>query len=81
MNPLEPFNQFLSSNPALLPIIGIWSLIWKGFALWHSARNKQKYWFIPLLAINLLGIPEIVYLLFFQKEGKWIEKIKKTSKK
>ena len=27
-----------------------WTLIWKGIALWHSARNQtKKGWFIVLL--------------------------------
>jgi len=77
MNPLQSLNQLFLSNPAILPILGIWSVIWKGLALWYSARNGQKFWFIPLVVVNLFGLPEIAYLLFFQKEGKWIEKIGK----
>lgn len=52
----------------LLIVIIIWSLFWKGLTLWRSAKNNQKYWFIVLLIINTLGILEIVYLSFFQKD-------------
>lgn len=45
----------------------VWSLIWKGFALWRCGRNKQNIWFIVILVVNSLGILEILYLLFFQK--------------
>lgn len=44
------------------------ALALKGFALWHAARNSQKYWFIGLLVINTLGILEIVYILWFRKD-------------
>jgi methionyl-tRNA synthetase len=42
-------------------------LIWKGLALWHSARGNQPVWFCFLLIINTLGLLEIVYLLFFRR--------------
>jgi len=54
---------------ALLPFIllaAIWTLVLKGFALWHSARGGQKGWFIALLVINTLGILEIIYLVWFR---------------
>lgn len=46
----------------------IWSIIWKGIALWCAARNKQKVWFIVLLIINTLGLLEILYLGLFQRD-------------
>jgi len=46
----------------------IWTLPWKGVALWKSARNKQKAWFIVLLLLNTLAILEVTYLLWFQKD-------------
>jgi hypothetical protein len=36
----------------VLAILIIWSLIWKGVALWKAARNSHKAWFITLLIIN-----------------------------
>ncbi|MSR70484.1 hypothetical protein EXS62_00345 [Candidatus Kaiserbacteria bacterium] len=58
----------------LLPIAGVllvlcivWSVLWKGLALWHSARRAEPAWFIALLLINTLGILEIVYLFYFAK--------------
>jgi methionyl-tRNA synthetase len=45
----------------------IWSLPWKGVALWKAARNRQRAWFISLLLINTLAILELTYLLWFQK--------------
>lgn len=48
-----------------LGVLALWSLIWKGLALWKSARNDQRYWFVALLLINTVGILEILYLFVF----------------
>lgn len=42
-----------------------WVLAWKGLALWKAARENQKWWFIPLLVVNTLGILEILYIYVF----------------
>lgn len=55
--------QFSIPSPEILIPLFIWSLAWKGFALWRAARKAQKGWFVALLAINTLGILEIIYLL------------------
>jgi hypothetical protein len=50
---------------AFLPFLGIlvvWSLLWKGLALWHAGRKGQPWWFVILLVVNTLGILEIIYL-------------------
>ena len=49
-------------------LIVAWTLYWKGMALWTSARNKEKWWFIALLVINTLGILEILYIYVFSKK-------------
>lgn len=54
--------QLFSNQPLLLLILA-WSLVWKGLALWRAAQRREKVWFIVFLIINLLGIPEIIYLL------------------
>lgn len=48
-------------------LLMIWSVIWKGLALWHSARRGEKVWFGVLLVINTAGILEILYLLLRAK--------------
>lgn len=42
----------------------IWSSVWKGIALWNSARRGDKGWFVVLLFVNTIGILEICYLTF-----------------
>ncbi len=54
----------------LIGILIVWGLIWKGFALWYSARNKHMIWFIFLLISNTVGILPIIYLLTHRKPKK-----------
>ena len=74
---INSINNLLSNNPIvyfMFLLLSIWSLIWKGFALWKAGRSNQKNWFIALLILNTFGILEIVYIFYFQRrEG---EKIK-----
>ncbi len=42
-----------------------WGLIWKGIALWKSAHNNQRNWFIAILILNTFGILEIIYIFYF----------------
>jgi hypothetical protein len=46
----------------------IWSIIWKGFALWKAAQDKSKVWFIVMLVANTVGILEILYIFVFSKK-------------
>lgn len=50
-------------NFGYIPTI-LWSIAWKGLALWHAAKRNEKWWFIGMLVINTIGILEICYLLF-----------------
>ncbi len=52
----------------LILLVALWTLPWKGVALWKSARNSSKYWFIALLLINTAGILEILYIFSFSKK-------------
>lgn len=54
----------------VMVVVLIWSIFWKGLALWRAARAKQKYWFITILLVNSIGLLEIVFLGFFQKKTK-----------
>jgi len=54
----------------LIIALGIWSVAWKGIALWKSARNNQLTWFVFLFILNTAGILEIIYIAFFQEKRK-----------
>lgn len=68
---MEVFNQefltFAEENVGLIILFIIWSLAWKGLALWKAARLSHKAWFVALLIVNSIGILEIIYLFFIAK--------------
>jgi hypothetical protein len=72
-----------SGLPIWLIIIALtWSLIWKGFALWKSARRTNTIWFVVFLLVHTLGILEILYIYLFSEmdfDGK--ERKKKSTGK
>lgn len=63
----------------LLLVLLTWSLIWKGFGLWYSAKKGNKIWFVVILIINSAGIIPIIYLAW--KTDFFHKRIKKASKK
>ncbi len=67
--------NIILTNPWILIIITLWVLPWKGVALWKSARNKQKIWFVALLVLNTLAILEIIYIFYFSKKKKEVSNI------
>ena len=60
--------QFIANNPWIIVLALVWSIPWKAWALWRSARLNQRYWFVVLLLVNTLGILEILYLFVFNKK-------------
>ena len=64
-----------------LYLVLVWSLIWKGLALWKSARKKHLVWFVVMLIINTLGILEILYFFIFSKLGKQAKNKSRKKKK
>lgn len=57
--------QFLQENFWIFLLIILWTLPWKGFALWRSARNNHLGWFVVLLVVNSLAVLEIFYIFIF----------------
>lgn len=55
---------------SLLSLLVLWSIFWKGFALWIASKEDKKYWFIAILILNTAGILEIIYIFFFSYPGK-----------
>lgn len=52
----------------LLALVALWTIVLKGFALWHAARNYQRYWFIAVLIINTFGLLDLIYLIWFRAD-------------
>ena len=54
------------SNPLMILILVlVWSIPWKGLALWKAARRDQPLWFIALFLVNTAGILEMLYIFIF----------------
>jgi len=54
---------------ALIIVLAIWEMVWKGIALWKAGKNNQLGWFIAIFIFNTVGILPIVYVKFFQKKN------------
>ncbi len=52
----------------LIIVIMLWSLPWKGVALWKAAERGNKKWFILLLLVNTIGILDIIYIRFVARK-------------
>lgn len=68
MNAVQQF--ILANNQNILftlPLL-IWTLTWKGLALYKAARKEDKVWFVIILVLNLMGLTEILYIFFFSKK-------------
>ena len=59
---------FTGLGSVLLVAVLIWSVVWKGLALWRAAKRGDKVWYIVILVVNLLGLVEIIYLLATNKK-------------
>ena len=61
--------EFLLQPEVLVPLI-IWSMFWKGWALWLAGNRKEKVWFIILFLVNTIGILDIIYIFMRRKKKK-----------
>jgi len=69
MSYFADLETFLASTIgiAVLSLIVVWGLVWKGFALYRAGKQNQPGWFVALFLINTVGVLEILYLAFFSK--------------
>ncbi len=52
----------------VISLAAVWSMAWKGVALWRAGRNSHLVWFILLFIVNTLGILEIIYIFAFSQK-------------
>lgn len=62
------FVTYLATHQWIILLAAIWTIPWKGVALWRASRNKSAAWFVVLLIVNTLGILEMIYIFFFSKK-------------
>ena len=65
---VDPFAS-LGISLWLIVLISIWEVIWTGIAMWRAAQRKHMLWFVVFLIVNLLAIPEILYIFLFSKKS------------
>jgi len=66
---LNTLAEQLNISPEILVILIIWTFIWKGLALWKSAKLNQPVWFVVILLVNTIGILELIYLILYSKHS------------
>lgn len=66
--------NYLMQHKAFFVLFIMWSLAWKGVALWKAGNKKDKIWFIILLLINTFGILDIAYYYFIGDRKKHAHK-------
>lgn len=67
---METFDpQYTGWLLLLIPLM-LWSMVWKGLALWRAARRGDTAWFVILLIFNTLGLLEIIYYFLIAKTDK-----------
>lgn len=48
-------------------VVLLWTVFWKGIALWNAAKRREKVWFFVLLIVNTFGLLEIFYIVKIAK--------------
>jgi len=70
MEPIQNILETINSNPYLAVAFSTWIVVWKGLALWRTARRQDKLWYVILLILNTAGIAEIIYLIVTRDKNK-----------
>lgn len=65
---MEQLNTLGIPDWAVLLIL-IWTVFWKGYALWTAVKKNHRKWFIALVIINTFGILDIIYLFWIAKKN------------
>ena len=54
----------------IVALIVLWSLPWKGYALWQASQLNHKKWFVALFLLNTASLLEIFYIFKVLKKKK-----------
>lgn len=57
----------IADNQWIIALGILWSLPWKGMALWKAAGRRDTWWFVVLLVVNTVGLLDIIYLYFISE--------------
>ena len=64
----EPGAKFIILFLSILAVAAVLTL--KGFSLWYASKHNERGWFIAILILNTLGVLELIYLFFFERDKK-----------
>ncbi len=68
INPLIGDLSTMTNLPEWLwTLVLIWSLFWKGRAMWKAAHKNSPIWFVVLMVVTTVGILEILYIYLFSE--------------
>ncbi len=54
----------------IIVLLTLWTLPWKGVALWKASQKKDTWWFIILLVLNTAALLEAAYIFHFSERTK-----------
>lgn len=70
---MEQIATQMGINFYLFVMVVAWTIFWKLFGMWKSARNGHIFWFIIIALINTVGIIPIIYIFgipeFLRRKG------------
>lgn len=58
---LQSIQALIEQHPAFFLILTLWSMVWKGLALWKAAQRQERNWFMVILIVNTFGILDLIY--------------------
>jgi len=76
---MDNLGQYFTQYPWLFLLLQLWSIPWKGLALWTAARREEKIWFVLLLLVQTVGILDIIYIFLIAKHKFGFLKSRKSS--
>ena len=68
MELVDAYPQMWAGMMWVFILLMLWTVPWKGVALWKAAGNKHLGWFIAIFLLNTLAILEIIYIFGFSKK-------------
>jgi len=60
--------NYLNLDSWVIIAVVLWTLPWKGVALWKAGKSGHKGWFVSIFLTNTLAILDILYLFVFSKK-------------
>lgn len=63
---MDQISSLVTRPEFLIPFL-LWTIFWKGWALWKSATKRQLVWFAILLVVNTASFLDIAYIFYLNR--------------